>query len=79
MDTVMVAAFRYRHEAEFAGALLESEGIDYIVVGDDAGGMRPEIMSVNPIRLYVAGEDADRAARVLAEEESDGQSQDGEG
>ena len=79
MDTVMIATFRYRHEAEFAGALLESEGIGYVLVGDDAGGMRPEIMSVNPIRLYVAREDADRAARVIAEEDSDGQSQGGEG
>ncbi len=79
MDTVMIATFRYRHEAEFAGALLESEGIEYVLVGDDAGGMRPEIMSVNPIRLYVAREDADRAARVIAEEDSDGQGQDDEG
>jgi hypothetical protein len=67
MGNVMVAAFRYRHQGEWARAMLESAGIPSVLTADDAGGMRPEIMGVNPVRLYVPTGFAEDAARVLAE------------
>jgi hypothetical protein len=65
MRTVMVAAFRYRHEGEFARATLESVGIPCVLVADDGGGMRPEIMGVNPVRLFVAEADEAEARELL--------------
>jgi len=69
LNTVMVAAYRYRHEGEFAKATLESAGIPCILVADDGGGMRPEIMGVNPVRLFVAAGDEARARGILSEDE----------
>jgi hypothetical protein len=71
MDTCVIATYRYRHEAEFARAFLEMEGISAMVSTDDAGGVYPAIMA--PVRLLVRHEDAIRAGEVLArnnEEES---------
>ncbi|CAN5873393.1 hypothetical protein BH23GEM9_BH23GEM9_07490 [soil metagenome] len=65
MGSVMIAAFRYRHEAEFARATLEGAGIPSMMSADDGGGMRPEIMSANPVRVYVREEDAAEAAEIL--------------
>jgi hypothetical protein len=64
----MVAAFRYRHEGEFARATLESAGIPCVLVADDGGGMRPEIMGVNPVRIFVAAENEEQARRLLDED-----------
>jgi hypothetical protein len=64
----MVAAFRYRHEGEFAKATLESAGIPCVLVADDGGGMRPEIMGVNPVRLFVAAANAELAREILHDE-----------
>jgi hypothetical protein len=66
MRTVMVAAFRYRHEGEFAKATLESAGVPCILVADDGGGMRPEIMGVNPVRLYVTEHHEAQAREILS-------------
>jgi len=68
MDTVMIRAYRFRHEADLARALLDAAGIRSILTGDDAGGMGPYIMSANPIRLYVAAEAVAEAEEVLAED-----------
>jgi hypothetical protein len=77
MDTVMIRAYRFRHEADLARALLDAAGIRSILIGDDAGGMGPHIMSANPIRLYVAADAAADAEEALAEEPS-GPGTDGE-
>jgi hypothetical protein len=71
MDTVLIRAYRFRHEADLARALLDAVGIRSIVIGDDAGGMGPHIMSENPIRLYVAADAAADAEEALAEEPSE--------
>ncbi|HUF50359.1 MAG TPA: DUF2007 domain-containing protein [Longimicrobiales bacterium] len=71
MDTVMVAAYRYRHEGEFARARLESAGIPCVLTADDGGGMRPEIMSANPVRIYVTADRAEEAAAALADDDAD--------
>ena len=71
MKTVMVASYRYRHEGEFAQATLEGAGIPCMLSADDGGGMRPEIMSANPVRIYVPEEHAAAAAELLSEDASE--------
>lgn len=66
MDTFVVATYRFRHEAEFAKAVLAANDIEAIVLADDAGGYRPEIMS--PVRLVVRAEDAELARSILEDE-----------
>jgi hypothetical protein len=68
----VVGSYVYRHEAQFAQARLEAEGIEAFVVGDDAGGMGPGIgLSTGGIRVCVAPEDAQRAAELLKAAGSD--------
>ena len=62
VETIEVARFRYRHEAEMAAGRLADAGIPAVVVGDDVGGMYPGIMSVG---LRVAREDEERARAAL--------------
>jgi hypothetical protein len=64
----MIRGYRYRHEAEIARSMLEAAGIRCVLAGDDAGGMGPHIMSVNPIRLYVAAENLAEAEEILSED-----------
>ena len=64
VETIEVARFRYRHEAEMAAGLLADAGVPAVVVGDDAGGMYTGIMTV---ALRVAREDEARAREALAE------------
>lgn len=66
VDTVEVARFRYRYEAEMAAGRLLDASIPAVVVGDDVGGMYPGIMGVVVVR--VAREDEDRARELLTEE-----------
>ena len=65
MRTVQVAAYRYRHEGEFAKAVLQAMGIEAMIIADDVGGMEPYIMTVNPVRLYVRQDDVDSAIQAL--------------
>lgn len=69
MSLVVVATYRYRHEGEFARAILDAEGIPCMITADDAGGMRPEIMSANPVKVFVDEADADAAREALSNEE----------
>ena len=62
-DTVEIARFRFRYEAEMAAGTLADAGIPAVVVGDDVGGMYPGIMSV---ALRVGRGDAGRAREALA-------------
>lgn len=65
MRTVQIAAYRYRHEGEFARAVLQAMGIEAMIIADDVGGMEPYIMTVNPVRVYVREEDVDSAIQAL--------------
>ncbi len=64
LETIEIARFRYRHEAEMAAGLLADAGVPAVVVGDDAGGMYPGIMAIG---LRVAREDEARARETLTE------------
>lgn len=67
MGIVVIATYRWRHEAEFAKATLDANGINSIISADDAGGQAPYIMVNNPVRLLVDEEEADAARAALAE------------
>lgn len=61
---VEVARYSLRPYAEMAAGILEEEGIDSVVVADDAGGM---YAGIAPARLMVEEEDLEKARRVLAD------------
>lgn len=62
LETVEVARFRFRYEAEMAAGRLEDAGIPAFVFGDDIGGMYPGVASVG---VRVTAEDVERAREVL--------------
>ncbi len=64
-DAVVLQTFPSRLEAEMAAGLLESEGIEAMVMADDAGGAYPSLQFVRGVRLMVAAEDQYRAREIL--------------
>lgn len=69
-DTVVVATFAHRHEADLARGYLEDAGIPAISTADDGGGafgvpltFSPESFATVRVRL----EDEERARQVLAD------------
>jgi hypothetical protein len=73
----MIVVQRYADHmaAEFDRAVLEANGIQALIVTDDAGGMLP-LPSLGVIRLMVHADDAERALAALAggpeDQEEDG-------
>jgi hypothetical protein len=63
--TIVVAAYGYRHEAEFAKATLDTAGIESVLSIDDAGGAEAGLSFANPARIIVRSEDRDSARDVL--------------
>ena len=49
-----------------AAGLLESEGIEAMVMADDAGGTYPMLQFIRGVRLMVFKEDEARAKEILA-------------
>jgi hypothetical protein len=66
-STAAVKAYSTRWEADLAKAVLESNGISAVVVGDDAGGSDPWLGSAQRIRVLVHADDAALARRLLAD------------
>ncbi len=64
-DAIVLETFASRIEAEMAAGLLESEGIEAMVLADDAGGAYPMLQFVRGVRLLVYREDAYRAREIL--------------
>lgn len=52
-DTVTVAQFRYRFEAEHALGFLRQNGVEAILWGDDVGGLNPAIGFVEAFEIRV--------------------------
>ncbi len=71
---VEVARYPLRPYAEMAAGVLEDEGIDSVVVADDAGGM---YAGIAPARLMVHEKDLERARQVLADLEMEPDSETG--
>ncbi len=68
-DAIVLETFPNRIEAEIAAGLLESEGIEAMVMADDAGGAYPSLQFVRGVRLLVAAEDQYRAREILKDME----------
>jgi predicted Fe-Mo cluster-binding NifX family protein len=64
-DAIVLETFPNRIAAEMAAGLLESEGVQALVVADDAGGAYPSLQFIRGVRLMVAAEDAYRAREIL--------------
>lgn len=67
----VVARASTRAEAELIRARLESEGIFAAVLGDDAGGLYPNLSSKG-VRVVVSAGDLARASEILVEPPDDG-------
>ena len=76
-DLVIVARYHYRHQADFARQVLEDSGVPSALQIDDASGIEMGLTFVNPARLRVRADDAERARDALRgvgllEEEEEG-------
>ena len=65
-DAIVLETFPNRMIAEMAAGLLASEGIEALVMADDAGGAYPMLQFIRGVRLLVAPEDRYRAREILA-------------
>jgi predicted Fe-Mo cluster-binding NifX family protein len=63
---IVLEKFFNRLEAEMAAGILEAEGIEAVVLADDAGGAYPPLQMARGVRLLVAAEDEARARDLLA-------------
>ena len=61
-ETVVVAAFTHRYEAEIAAGFLENAGIPVGTFADDGGGSYP--VGIASAQVVVAQEDLERARDV---------------
>ncbi len=52
-------------EADLAKAYLESEGIETIILSDDAGGMLPTLSMLNGVRVLVPEKSLFQAQNIL--------------
>ena len=64
-DAIVLETFPSRIEAEMAAGLLESEGVEAMVMADDAGGAYPMLQFIRGVRLMVYREDEARAREIL--------------
>ena len=64
LNTV-IRTFANEVEAQVAQAVLEANGIDSILIRDDAGGMMPWLQWLHPIRMVVREEDSIEAVELL--------------
>ena len=71
-DAVVLETFPNRMEAEMAQGILEAEGIEAMVMADDAGGAYPMLQFIRGVKLMVAPEDKARAQEIMAAMEDGG-------
>jgi hypothetical protein len=64
-DPVVLETFPNRALAEMAAGFLAGEGIEALVMADDAGGAYPMLQFIRGVRLLVAPEDEARAREAL--------------
>ncbi len=70
-DAVVVATFGNEVEADLAASWLAEEGIEYVILSDDAGGALPMLQVTRGVKLLVAPENEERARRILAGAEAE--------
>jgi len=61
----IIKTFSRDVDARLAEAVLDANGIDSIIVGDNAAGMMPYLNALHPIRLAVKEEDVEDAIALL--------------
>jgi hypothetical protein len=61
----VIRTFARDVDARLAEAVLEANGIESIVFGDNAAGMLPYLNSMHPLRLAVKEEDVEEAVKLL--------------
>ena len=64
-DTVVIARFNHRYEADFAQGFLNDAKIDSVVSADDAGGADLGLAFTRRVRLIVLAGEEERARTVL--------------
>lgn len=64
-EAVILQVFPSRLLAEMAAQLLAQEGIDCLILADDAGGAYPPLQAIRGVRLMVDAADAFRARQIL--------------
>lgn len=69
--TILLKTYPSRQAAELAQIIVESQGIDTILVAGDAGGMRPDLgLMSGGVALRVAPRDFQTAHEILKVEET---------
>ena len=63
----VIRTFATDLDARLAESVLEANGIESIVVGDNAAGMMPYLNTIHPVRLMVKEQDVDIALSLLEE------------
>jgi len=61
----VIRTFARDVDARLAEAVLDANGIESIIIGDNAAGMLPYLNSLHPIRIAVKEADVDEATRLL--------------
>jgi Putative prokaryotic signal transducing protein len=64
-DTVVIARFNHRYEADFAQGYLNDAGIESVVSADDAGGADIGLAFTRQVRLLVLATEEERSRVVL--------------
>lgn len=62
---VIIRTFSRDVDAKLAEAVLDANGIDSILIGDNAAGMLPYLNTLHPIRLAVREADVEEAMALL--------------
>lgn len=63
----VIRTFARDVDARLAEAVLDANGIESIVIGDNAAGMLPYLNALHPIRLAVKESDVEEAVKLLDE------------
>lgn len=61
----VIRTFARDVDARLAEAVLDANGIESIIIGDNAAGMLPYLNSLHPIRIAVKESDVEEATRLL--------------
>jgi hypothetical protein len=61
----VIRTFSRDLDAKLAESVLEANGIESIIIGDNAAGMLPYLNALHPIRLAVKESDVDQALSLL--------------
>lgn len=72
----VIRTFQNDAEANLAEAVLDANGIDSSLIGDNAAGMLPYLNAMHPIRLVVKESDIDTALALLSSAASEDRSPD---